>query len=350
MRQLKTFMRKRKKEMLACGPCECRTLQCWRYANENCGCGEAPEETWILVTFNDINCRDFTSDQPAEGDAWGTVSELSIRVPEWTTWSVDYSQDSKTANIIFTNDGEVINTVQASASPDTSSNFYFIDEITEGGWAITEETSIGTSFLRVDAVTIPIEVTNYYRDSENEDRIETEDAYWTVSHTQTITVPMGAHVTSVSNEDTSDPWVKTSFYDPMDWWIVVETIMCTPNPVWDDYLYLCDIDPTDYYVDEDSMVNISFFKDPVYTITINVNDESLGSVNKSLSYANARDGQNFDFLNNEMYLLDTIIATPAEGNALQMWTYDDDTQILQWDPITWDMTIIAKFGNLLNNN
>lgn len=40
MRQLKTFMRNRKKEMLACGPCECRTLQCWRYANENCGCGE----------------------------------------------------------------------------------------------------------------------------------------------------------------------------------------------------------------------------------------------------------------------------------------------------------------------
>lgn len=42
MRQLKTFMRNRKKEMLACGPCECRTLQCWRYANENCGCGESP--------------------------------------------------------------------------------------------------------------------------------------------------------------------------------------------------------------------------------------------------------------------------------------------------------------------
>lgn len=40
MRQLKTFMRNRKAEMLWCGPCECRTLQCWRYANENCGCGE----------------------------------------------------------------------------------------------------------------------------------------------------------------------------------------------------------------------------------------------------------------------------------------------------------------------
>ena len=49
MRQLKTFMRNRKKEMLWCGPCECRTLQCRRYANENCGCGEAtvdPKATW----------------------------------------------------------------------------------------------------------------------------------------------------------------------------------------------------------------------------------------------------------------------------------------------------------------
>lgn len=43
MRQLKTFMRNRKAEMLWCGPCECRTLQCWRYANENCGCGEKSE-------------------------------------------------------------------------------------------------------------------------------------------------------------------------------------------------------------------------------------------------------------------------------------------------------------------
>lgn len=41
MRQLKQFLRNRKKEMLACGPCQCRTLSCWRYANENCGCWDA---------------------------------------------------------------------------------------------------------------------------------------------------------------------------------------------------------------------------------------------------------------------------------------------------------------------
>ena len=49
MRQLKTFMRNRKAEMLWCGPCECRTLQCWRYANENCGCGE---NNWGLQPWN----------------------------------------------------------------------------------------------------------------------------------------------------------------------------------------------------------------------------------------------------------------------------------------------------------
>lgn len=45
MRALKTFLRNRKAEMLWCGPCECRTLQCWRYANENCGCGE--NKSWL---------------------------------------------------------------------------------------------------------------------------------------------------------------------------------------------------------------------------------------------------------------------------------------------------------------
>ena len=41
MRQLKQYMRNRKKEMLWCGPCECRTLQCWRFANENCNCWDS---------------------------------------------------------------------------------------------------------------------------------------------------------------------------------------------------------------------------------------------------------------------------------------------------------------------
>lgn len=61
MRQLKTFMRNRKKEMLWCGPCECRTLQCRRYANENCGCREAREcgeitEFWAMFE-EDLNSR-----------------------------------------------------------------------------------------------------------------------------------------------------------------------------------------------------------------------------------------------------------------------------------------------------
>lgn len=47
MRQLKQFMRNRKADMLWCGTCGCRTLQCRREANENCGCGEGsnPEPT-----------------------------------------------------------------------------------------------------------------------------------------------------------------------------------------------------------------------------------------------------------------------------------------------------------------
>lgn len=58
-RSLKTFMRNRKKEMLACGPCECRTLQCWRYANENCGCGES---NWGLQPWNKTYVSGASSD------------------------------------------------------------------------------------------------------------------------------------------------------------------------------------------------------------------------------------------------------------------------------------------------
>lgn len=39
MRQIKTYMRNRKKDMLACGDCVCRTMKCWREANANCNCG-----------------------------------------------------------------------------------------------------------------------------------------------------------------------------------------------------------------------------------------------------------------------------------------------------------------------
>ena len=41
MRALKTFMRNRKAEMLGCGECKCRTLQCRRYADEFCNCDDA---------------------------------------------------------------------------------------------------------------------------------------------------------------------------------------------------------------------------------------------------------------------------------------------------------------------
>lgn len=60
MRALKTFLRNRKAEMLWCGPCECRTLQCWRHANENCWCGEndTVKETGISFEATSENAAD----------------------------------------------------------------------------------------------------------------------------------------------------------------------------------------------------------------------------------------------------------------------------------------------------
>ena len=49
MRQLKTFMRNRKEDMLGCGECTCYTLQCWRNSDVNCGCwGWAVQELEIM--------------------------------------------------------------------------------------------------------------------------------------------------------------------------------------------------------------------------------------------------------------------------------------------------------------
>ena len=81
MRQLKTFMRNRKKEMLACGPCECRTLQCWRLSNENCGCG-------------------MSSNLQGKAFLTGDVPEVDVKIPgdnypveEWqerSRWIAEY--------------------------------------------------------------------------------------------------------------------------------------------------------------------------------------------------------------------------------------------------------------------
>lgn len=72
MRQLRTFMQNRKKEMLNCGSCECKTLQCWRDDNKNCGCWEEnfkievnnqwfimpwTNEEWVIWNASDIECH-----------------------------------------------------------------------------------------------------------------------------------------------------------------------------------------------------------------------------------------------------------------------------------------------------
>lgn len=83
MRQLKQMLRARKAQMLACGPCECRTLQCWRYANENCGCGESgtslpnnfivrenSEDLFLTSFFNEDVEQDNTISIETDEETW----------------------------------------------------------------------------------------------------------------------------------------------------------------------------------------------------------------------------------------------------------------------------------------
>lgn len=85
MRQLKTFMRKRKEDILWCGDCSCYTLQCWRNSDVNCGCWGDSADSKILNSI--IASYDaalfFTYNlEPDDGDDfWGVMLETD---PE--TW------------------------------------------------------------------------------------------------------------------------------------------------------------------------------------------------------------------------------------------------------------------------
>ena len=100
MRQLKTFMRNRKAEMLWCGPCVCRTLQCWRYASENCWCGEGATEdminsilNWFKNTsvYNDLSAEDkeqaLADAQEILEWAWDGIAPFYNAVRQWRTFA-----------------------------------------------------------------------------------------------------------------------------------------------------------------------------------------------------------------------------------------------------------------------
>lgn len=85
MRQLKTFMRNRKEDILWCGECTCYTLQCWRNSDVNCGCWGNSANSKILnsIIAGETTALFFTYNiEPDEDDDfWGVMIETD---PE--TW------------------------------------------------------------------------------------------------------------------------------------------------------------------------------------------------------------------------------------------------------------------------
>lgn len=83
MRALKTFLRKRKADMLWCGDCECRTLKCWREAN--CICDDVspvpPESTLIdsVSNFSETSIALDIHDEPLE-------ITFEYSPAEWNSW------------------------------------------------------------------------------------------------------------------------------------------------------------------------------------------------------------------------------------------------------------------------
>ena len=119
MRQLKTFMRNRKKEMLACGPCECRTLQCWRYANENCGCGEWENSPTARYIFKDWDwtilktgiVNDLETPIPPEDPTRESTAQYDYTFTGWkpkvkkitkdTTYTAKYEESVRSYTVII---------------------------------------------------------------------------------------------------------------------------------------------------------------------------------------------------------------------------------------------------------
>ena len=112
MRALKTFLRKRKADMLWCGDCECRTLKCWREAN--CICAD-------------------NSNAPVPPTPTPTTYTVTIASNDSDMWSVDTEEliVEEGASITTNNNILTIDTVDVTATAET---WYSFSNWTDEGW------------------------------------------------------------------------------------------------------------------------------------------------------------------------------------------------------------------------
>ena len=120
MRQLKQYLRNRKKEMLACGPCECRTLSCWRYANENCGCWDATigdmrsyAENWFSTSELMSNVSDpdtvLANAETIIDWAWEELRPFYNAIKAGKTFEAYVADEGLTVDETWTCDDELVN-------------------------------------------------------------------------------------------------------------------------------------------------------------------------------------------------------------------------------------------------
>ena len=121
MRALKQFMRNRKAEMLWCGECKCRTLQCWRLADEYCDCGDATiwdmrsyAENWFATSELMQNVTDPDIVQANANIiidwAWEELRPFYNAVKEWNTFEKYVTDEGLTVDETGTCDDELANT------------------------------------------------------------------------------------------------------------------------------------------------------------------------------------------------------------------------------------------------
>lgn len=162
MRALKTFMRNRKAEMLGCWECKCRTLQCRRYADEFCNCGDATVwdmRDYALDWFKNSELMQNVTDPDAVLEnaetiidwAWEELRPFYNAVKEWNTFEAYVTKEWLTVDETGGCDDELANTDAAfilyvSAMGAIDCKYLWLDS-----WSLINATAIADYLDNINA-------------------------------------------------------------------------------------------------------------------------------------------------------------------------------------------------------
>lgn len=233
MRALKTFMRNRKADMLWCGPCECRTLQCWRYANENCGCGEKRQiindvfyavqtnegPQFFMINMDEENIENYIGvyDDYVAMWNWSGIWDDDLTAPMWR--EMRQSLDAECVRKLFGGEDVFVWSWRLKAEAITKFNTFLNNPTDESenelrSWLIMQCSNENPLVEKISDDCI-IRFTSYCYEFEPRDAIETQISSDLVRLSKkSVIVPAWTIIRVDYSEDEND--VLYIFYDEND--------------------------------------------------------------------------------------------------------------------------------------